>query len=138
APGTDPERAKDLLQEHKIEKLLVVDAKGYLQGLITIKDIESLSRYPHSVLDERGRLVCGAAVGVGGDRDERVAALVQAGVDVLIIDTAHGHSEGVLQAARAVRSAWPDLRLVVGNVATPEATIACIEAGADVVKVGIG
>lgn len=138
APGTDLERAKDLLQEHKIEKLLVVDDQGYLQGLITIKDIESLSRYPHSILDERGRLVCGAAVGVGADRDERVAALVAAGVDVLIIDTAHGHSDGVLRAAQAVRSAYPDLRLVVGNVATPEATIACIEAGADVVKVGIG
>jgi len=138
APGTDLERAKDLLQEHKIEKLLVVDDRGYLQGLITIKDIESLSRHPHSVLDERGRLVCGAAVGVGADREERVAALVNAGVDVIIIDTAHGHSEGVLRAAREVRAAWPDLRLVVGNVATPEATLACIEAGADVVKVGIG
>jgi len=137
-PGTGPERAKVLMQEHKIEKLLVVSDDGQLAGLITIKDIESLGMHPNSVLDRRGRLVCGAAVGVGGDRDERVAALVDAGVDVIVIDTAHGHSAGVLGAAEAVRSAWPDVTLIVGNVATPEATRACIGAGAHVVKVGIG
>ncbi len=137
-PGTGLEHAKDLMQEHKIEKLLVVDVDGQLAGLITIKDIESVGLYPDAALDTRGRLVVGAAVGVGGDRDERVAALIDAGVDMLIIDTAHGHSEFVLQAARDVRAAWPDVTLVVGNVATAEATIACIEAGADVVKVGIG
>jgi IMP dehydrogenase len=137
-PGTGLERAKVLMQEHKIEKLLVVSDDGQLAGLITIKDIESLGMHPNSVLDGRGRLVCGAAVGVGGDRDERVAALVNAGVDVIVIDTAHGHSAGVLGAAEAVRSAWPDVTLIVGNVATAEATRACIGAGAHVVKVGIG
>ena len=137
-PGTGLERAKVLMQEHKIEKLLVVSEDGQLAGLITIKDIESLGMHPNSVLDARGRLVCGAAVGVGGDRDERVAALVDAGVDVIVIDTAHGHSAGVLGAAEAVRTAWPDVTLIVGNVATPEATKACIDAGAHVVKVGIG
>jgi len=137
-PGTGLERAKDLMQENKIEKLLVVTEDGRLEGLITIKDIESIGRYPNSALDDRGRLICGAAVGVGGDRDERVGALVNAGCDVIVIDTAHGHSEGVLEAARAVRAAWPDQQLIVGNVATAEATLACIEAGANIVKVGIG
>jgi IMP dehydrogenase len=137
-PGTDLERAKDLMQEHKIEKLLVVDDKGLLRGLITIKDIESMNRYPRSVRDADGQLLCGAAVGVAGDRKERVAALIEAGVDVIVIDTAHGHSKGVLDAAREVKAKYPDLPLVVGNVATAEATQACIDAGADVVKVGIG
>lgn len=137
-PGTGLERAKVLMQEHKIEKLLVVAEDGQLRGLITIKDIESQGAHPNAVLDDRGRLICGAAVGVGGDRDERVAALVDAGVDVIVIDTAHGHSAGVLGAAQAVRSAWPDITLVVGNVATADATEACIRAGAHVVKVGIG
>lgn len=137
-PGTDPERAKDLMQRHKIEKLLVVDESNHLTGLITIKDVENLRRYPLSVRDGRSRLVCGAAVGVGGDRSERVAALVEAGVDVIVIDTAHGHSQGVLSAAARVKADHPEIVLIVGNVATPEATIACIEAGADVVKVGIG
>ncbi len=137
-PGTRLEAAKDLLQEHKIEKLLVVDAEGMLRGLITIKDIENLARHPLSVRDESGRLVCGAAIGVGGDRDERAAALVEAGVDVLVIDTAHGHSRGVLDAAVAVKAAHPGVTLIIGNVATAEATRACIDAGADVVKVGIG
>ncbi|MBX2801379.1 MAG: IMP dehydrogenase [Myxococcales bacterium] len=137
-PGTGLERAKDLMQEHKIEKLLVVDDEGQLCGLITIKDIESVDRYPLSVKDGQGRLICGAAVGVGSDHEARVAALVEAGVDVLVVDTAHGHSQGVLDAARAVKRAHPDIPLVVGNVATAEATEACIDAGADVVKVGIG
>jgi IMP dehydrogenase len=137
-PGTDLERAKDLMQEHKIEKLLVVDDAGVLRGLITIKDLESIDRYPSAQRDRNGRLVCGAAVGVGAERDDRVAALVGAGVDVIVVDTAHGHSQGVLEAAAAVRARWPDVKLVVGNVATAEATRACVEAGADVVKVGIG
>lgn len=137
-PGTDLEAAKDLMQQHKIEKLLVVDQQGRLDGLITIKDVESVSRYPQSVRDAKSRLVCGAAVGVGGDRNERVAALVEAGVDVLVIDTAHGHSAGVLAAAERVKADYPHVVLIVGNVATPEATAACIDAGADVVKVGIG
>ncbi|MFK7931307.1 MAG: IMP dehydrogenase [Myxococcota bacterium] len=137
-PGTGPERAKDLMQTHKIEKLLVVDADRRLAGLITIKDVESVGLYPQSIRDARGRLVCGAAVGVGGDRNERVAALVEAGVDVIVIDTAHGHSAGVLAAAERVKADYPNIVLIVGNVATPEATIACIDAGADVVKVGIG
>jgi IMP dehydrogenase len=137
-PGTGLERAKDLMQEHKIEKLLVVDGEGMLRGLITIKDVESVDRYPLALRDGRGRLVCGAAVGVGGDRDERVAAFVEAGADVVVIDTAHGHSQAVLDAAASVKKRWPSLRLVVGNVATADATRACIDHGADVVKVGIG
>lgn len=137
-PGTGPERAKDLMQTHKIEKLLVVGDDRQLEGLITIKDVESVGLYPQSVRDARGRLVCGAAVGVGGDRSERVAALAEAGVDVIVIDTAHGHSAGVLAAAERVKTDYPGLVLIVGNVATADATAACIDAGADVVKVGIG
>ena len=137
-PGTGLERAKDLMQEHKIEKLLVVDESGVLRGLITIKDIENMARHPLSVRDEAGRLVCGAAIGVGGDRDERAAALVAAGVDLLVVDTAHGHSRGVLEAAARIKADYPAVCLVVGNVATAEATRACIDAGADIVKVGIG
>ncbi len=135
-PGTPLERAKDLMQEHKIEKLLVVDELGLLKGLITIKDIENASRYPRAVVDERGRLRCGAAIGPG--QLERAQALLDAGADVLVIDTAHGHSRGVLEAAREARAAWPDLRLIVGNIATAEAAAACIEAGASAIKVGIG
>ncbi|MEN0063063.1 MAG: IMP dehydrogenase [Myxococcota bacterium] len=137
-PGTGLERAKDLLQEHKIEKLLVVDEEGQLRGLITIKDIESLDRFPNSIKDNSGRLLCGAAVGVGADSVERVAALTEAGVDLLVVDTAHGHSKGVLDAARRIKSEHPDITLVLGNVATADGTMACIDAGADVVKVGIG
>ena len=137
-PGTGLERAKELMQQHKIEKLLVVDASGALCGLITIKDVEAHGRYPNSALDAHGRLLCAAAVGVGADRVERAAALVEAGVDVIAIDTAHGHSEGVLESARALRLAYPGVKLIVGNVATAEATEACLDAGADIVKVGIG
>ncbi len=137
-PGTGLERAKELMQQHKIEKLLVVDAAGALCGLITIKDVEAHGRYPNSALDAHGRLLCAAAVGVGADRVERAAALVEAGVDVIAIDTAHGHSEGVLESARALRLAYPGVKLIVGNVATAEATAACLDAGADIVKVGIG
>ena len=138
APGTGAEQAKDLMQRHKIEKLLVVDGSGALSGLITIKDVENLGRYPAAVRDQHSRLRCGAAVGVGGDRIDRISALVEAGVDVLIIDTAHGHSRGVLKAAEETKVRWPHVNLILGNVATAEATEACLDAGADAVKVGIG
>jgi IMP dehydrogenase len=134
-PGTSLEQAKDLMQEHKIEKLLVVDERGLLRGLITIKDIENSSRFPDAVVDERGRLRCGAAVGPG--QLDRIQALLDAGVDVVVIDTAHGHSQGVLDAAKEARATWPELRLVVGNIATAEAAEACIAAGASAIKVGI-
>ncbi|MEC8422287.1 MAG: IMP dehydrogenase, partial [Myxococcota bacterium] len=137
-PGTDLEAAKDLLQTHKIEKLLVVDDAGRLRGLITFKDLQAASRHPRANRDAEGRLVVGAAVGVGADADVRTAALIEAGVDVLVIDTAHGHSMGVLRSAERIRKRYPDVILVVGNVATAAATNACIEAGADIVKVGIG
>lgn len=137
-PGTELERAKDLMQAHKIEKLLVVDDSGGLRGLITFKDVQAAKRHPQAARDDRGRLLCGAALGVGADRDERAEALVAAGVDLLVIDTAHGHSQGVLDAARVIRARYPEVTLMVGNVATGDATRACIDAGADVVKVGIG
>lgn len=136
SPGTSLEAAKDLMQEHKIEKLLVVDAQGMLRGLITIKDIENTSRYPLSVLDEQGRLRCAAAVGPG--QPERIQGLLDAGCDVIVIDTAHGHSAGVLRAAEAARQTWPSLRLIVGNIATGDAALACIRAGASAIKVGVG
>ncbi len=138
APGTDLETARDLMQEHRVEKLLVVDVDGTLRGLITFKDLEAHTRHPDAARDARGRLRCGAAVGVGADRNERVAALVEAGVDLVVIDTAHGHSEGVLQAARSIRAAFPELPIIVGNIATAAACEAVIAAGADAVKVGIG
>jgi IMP dehydrogenase len=137
-PGVSQERAKELLHENRIEKLLVVNEDGSLAGLITIKDLLQVERFPSAVKDDLGRLRVGAAIGVGPDREERVDALVKAGVDVLVIDTAHGHSKGVLDAVRAVKVDFPDVQLVAGNVATAEATEALIEAGADGVKVGIG
>src|SRR6185503_8178973 len=121
-PGTDLEAAKDILQAHKIEKLLVVDREQRLKGLITFKDIQAAGLHPLATRDAGGRLRCGAAVGVGKDRDQRVQALVEAGVDVIAVDTAHGHSEGVLDAARSIKKAFPKLALVVGNVATRDAT----------------
>jgi len=136
--GTSLEQASGILAAHKIEKLPLVDADGHLQGLITIKDISKAIRYPHSVKDAAGRLLAGAAVGVTPDVLERVAALVIAGVDVITIDTAHAHSKGVLETLTRVRAAYPDLQIIVGNVVTPEATVALIEAGANCVKVGIG
>ncbi len=137
-PGTTLEEAKDLLHQHRIEKLPVVDERNVLQGLITIKDIEKARKYPNSCKDEMGRLRVGAAVGVGADRDARVEALVRRGVDVIAVDTAHGHSRMVLDAVRAIRSQWPEVQLIAGNVATAEGTLAVIEAGADAVKVGVG
>ncbi|MCF7832772.1 MAG: IMP dehydrogenase [Candidatus Marinimicrobia bacterium] len=136
--GTTLEEAIKPLQKHRIEKLPVVDKEGNLVGLITIKDIRKKMRYPKAVKDEVGRLRVGAAVGVSGDYMERVAALVKANVDVITVDTAHGHSEKVLKAVESIKKAFPGLPLVAGNVATYEATLDLAKAGADCVKVGIG
>jgi IMP dehydrogenase len=132
------ERAKELLHQHRIEKLLVVDEQGMLRGLITIKDIEKSERFPNASKDGLGRLLCAAAVGTGEDRLERSQALVDAGVDVIIVDTAHGHSKGVLEAIEELRRHFPELPLVGGNVATAEGTEALIKAGVSGVKVGVG
>ncbi|GAA0122677.1 MAG: IMP dehydrogenase [Clostridium argentinense] len=136
--GTTVEAAKEILKKHKIEKLPLVDSEGNLTGLITVKDIEKTVKFPNAAKDERGRLLCGAAVGVTKDMMERVDALVAADVDVITIDTAHGHSKGVLDAVRTVKEKYPELQVIAGNVATAEATKELIEAGADCVKVGIG
>jgi IMP dehydrogenase len=129
--------AKDILQEHRIEKLLVVDANFHLKGLITIKDINKKLKYPNAAKDDMGRLLVGAAVGVGGDSRERVDALVKAKVDVIVVDTAHGHSEMVLEMVKWVKKTY-DVQLIAGNIATPEALQDLYECGADCVKVGIG
>ncbi|WP_026688765.1 IMP dehydrogenase [Alteribacter aurantiacus] len=136
--GTTLDEAQSVLQKYKIEKLPLVDDDGVLKGLITIKDIEKAIEFPNSAKDSAGRLVVGAAVGVGGDSESRTEALVEAGIDVLVIDTAHGHSRGVLDKVREVREAYRDLDIIAGNVATAEATRDLIEAGATIVKVGIG
>lgn len=136
--GTTLEQAKKILQKHRIEKLPVVDKSGMLKGLITIKDIEKAEAYPQATKDSKGRLVVGAAVGVGGESFERVDGLLSVGVDVLCIDTAHGHSKNVLSMVKTVREKYKDVIIIAGNVVTGEATEALIEAGADVVKVGVG
>jgi IMP dehydrogenase len=136
--GTTLEEAKALLHRHKIEKLLVVDRDGNLKGLITVKDIQKMIQYPQACKDELGRLRVAAAVGASGDYLERAQALVDAKADVLVLDSSHAHSQGVLDAAAALRQRFPEVRLMVGNVATAEATRELIERGADVVKVGIG
>ena len=136
--GTTLEEAQAILCKHKIEKLPLVDEEGNLKGLITIKDIEKSVQYPNSARDARGRLLCGAAIGVTKDVLERAAALVEAQVDVLVLDSAHGHSQGIMDCVRKVKAAFPDVALIAGNVATAEATEALIKAGADAVKVGIG
>ena len=136
--GTDLETAKRILAKHRIEKLPIVDENFNLRGLITIKDIQKSAKYPNSARDARGRLLCGAAVGVTKDTMERVAALVDAKVDCIGLDTAHGHSEGVLKMVEKIRATYPDLTIIAGNVATAPATEALIQSGADVVKVGIG
>ncbi len=136
--GTSMEEAKQLLKKHKIEKLPLVDSENNLRGLITIKDIEKTLKFPDAAKDSRGRLLCGAAVGVTSDMMERVAALVKSGVDVITIDTAHGHSMGVMEGVRKIKSEYPQLQIIAGNIATAEATRDLIEAGADCVKVGIG
>ena len=137
-PGVDLDEAKEILHHHRIEKLLVVDDNFELKGLITVKDIEKKIQYPNACKDERGRLRVGAAVGVGSDWEERVESLVRAGVDLVAVDTAHGHSKNVLDVVKRVRRRYPDLDLAAGNVATDEGTAALIQAGANVVKVGVG
>jgi len=136
--GTTLEEAEKLLQKYKIEKLPLVDDANILKGLITIKDIEKVIEFPHSTKDAQGRLIVGAAVGVTADGMTRIEKLVEAGVDVIVIDTAHGHSQGVLDQVKRVRETYPNLDIVAGNVATAEATRDLIEAGATIVKVGIG
>jgi IMP dehydrogenase len=136
--GTTLEGAKELLQKYRIEKLLVVDKKYRLKGLITVKDIEKAKKYPAACKDSFGRLRVGAAVGVGPDRDERVAALIKAGCDIIFIDTAHGHSKSVLESVKHIRKKFPDIQLIAGNIATAEGAEALIKAGADAVKIGVG
>ena len=136
--GISQEEAKELLHRNRIEKLLVVDDKYELKGLITIKDIEKTRAHPNAAKDGKGRLLVGAAVGVGPDRDERVHALLQAGADVIAVDTAHGHSRGVLDAIRDLKRNFKGIEIAAGNVATSEGAAALCEAGADAVKVGIG
>lgn len=136
--GTTLEDAEKILQQYKIEKLPIVDDKGLLKGLITIKDIEKVIEFPNAAKDKHGRLLVGAAVGVTSDTMKRVEHLVKASVDVIVLDTAHGHSEGVLGMVRQIRTEYPELTIIAGNVATATGTKALIEAGADVVKVGIG
>ncbi|MGH7796146.1 MAG: IMP dehydrogenase [Candidatus Binatia bacterium] len=137
-PGVDLETAKELLHQHRIEKLLVVDDRFELKGLITVKDIEKKIQYPRACKDERGRLRVGAAVGVGADWEERVESLVRAGVDLVAVDTAHGHSKNVLDVVGQIRRRYPELDLAGGNVATDEGAAALIQAGVNVVKVGVG
>ena len=136
--GTTLDEAKEILRRHKIEKLPIVDDEGRLKGLITIKDIEKAEVYPNSARDDKGRLLVGAAIGVTSDVLDRVAALVEAGVDVLALDSAHGHSHNILECVKRIKALYPDVQLIAGNVATAEGTRALIEAGADCVKVGIG
>ncbi|ASS73542.1 IMP dehydrogenase [Tumebacillus algifaecis] len=136
--GTTLQEAQGLLQKHKVEKLPLVDEHNHLKGLITIKDIEKAIKFPNAAKDEKGRLVVGAAVGVTKDTFDRVEALVKSGVDLIVVDTAHGHSLGVINTVREIRAKYPDLQIVAGNVATGEATRDLIEAGASAVKVGIG
>jgi IMP dehydrogenase len=137
-PGVDPDEAKEMLHRHRIEKLLVVDDHFQLKGLITVKDIQKKTQYPFACKDQWGRLRVGAAVGVGPDCEERVDALTKAGVDVIVVDTAHGHSRNVLESVRFIRRRHPDLNLIAGNVATEEGTAALIDAGVNGVKVGVG
>jgi IMP dehydrogenase len=138
--GADKDEVLGLLHKHRIEKVLVVDKdKGFkLRGMITVKDIQKAHDYPYACKDERGALRVGAAVGTGGDTDERVALLVESGVDVIVVDTAHGHSRGVIERVRKVKREYPELQVIAGNVATGEAARALVDAGADGVKVGIG
>jgi len=136
--GIDLEHSKALLHEHRIEKLLVVDDDGTLKGLITIKDLEKIKKYPHAAKDEFGRLLVGAAIGVSEEIEEHTAKLVDAGVDVVVLDSAHGHSAGVIRSIEMVRGAFPDLQVVAGNIATAEAAEDLIKAGVNAIKVGVG
>lgn len=136
--GTTLEEAKHHLHAHRIEKLLVVDSEGQLAGLLTMKDIDKVQKYPNACKDSKGRLRVGAAIGVGAQGEARAAALIAAGVDVLVLDSAHGHSRNILNAVTAIKGAYPNCQLVAGNVATYEGARAMLKAGADAVKVGIG
>jgi IMP dehydrogenase len=136
--GITLDEAKDILYSNRIEKLPLVDENGILKGLITIRDIDNDQNYPNACKDSKGRLRCGAAVGIGDDMMDRVTALVNAGVDVIAVDSAHGHSKNVLTAVKKIKAAFPELQVIAGNIVTPEAAQALIDAGADAVKVGIG
>ena len=136
--GTTLEEALEILKKHKIETLPLVDDENNLKGLITIKDIEKAKAYPNAAKDSKGRLLCGASVGITNDMMERVEALVKANVDVITLDTAHGHSKGVIEGVRKIKSVYPELQIIAGNIATAEAVRDLVEAGADCVKVGIG
>ena len=136
--GTGIDEARDVMHDHKVERVLVVDDEWVLKGLITVKDILKTTEFPHANKDADGRLRVGAAVGVGADTDERVKALVEAGVDVLVVDTAHGHSQGVLDRVKWVKETYPHVQVIGGNVATAQAALDLVAAGADAVKVGIG
>ncbi len=136
--GTSLDEAEKLLQQHRIEKLLVVDKEGKLKGLITVKDIQNRKRFPFASKDHHGRLLVGAAIGVAHDTQERAEALIEAGADVLVVDTAHGHSHGVIQTVALMKKQFPKIEVIAGNIATPEAAEEMIKAGADAVKVGIG
>jgi len=136
--GTTLQQAEGILQRHKIEKLPLVDENNVLKGLITIKDIEKAIQFPNAAKDAQGRLLCGAAIGISKDTFERAEALVKAGVDVIVVDSAHGHHVNIIETVRKLRALYPDLTIVAGNVATCEATRDLIEAGASIVKVGIG
>jgi IMP dehydrogenase len=138
APGTTLEQAKKILHKNRIEKLLVVDEHNNLTGLITVRDIEKAVKFPNACKDAQGRLRVGAAISPGADREERTAAIVAAGVDVIVIDTAHAHSRSVLDAVRDTKKNYPDCQIIAGNLATAEAARAVIKAGADAIKVGIG
>jgi len=137
-PGIDLEHAKELLQAHRIEKLPLVDDQNRLRGLITVKDMDKAIRHPHASKDQMGRLRVGAAVGVGPEREARVAALRRAGADVICIDTAHGHTSNVIDAIKATKREWPEVEVVAGNVATAEGAKALCDAGADALRVGMG
>jgi IMP dehydrogenase len=136
--GTTLEEAKALLSKHRIEKLPLVDERGYLKGLITVKDIQKKIDYPRRATDNRGRLLVGAAVGSGPDLEGRVSALYHADVDVIVVDTAHGHSKGVLQAVERIKAVAPKVPVIAGNVVTTEGTRDLIQAGTDAIKIGVG
>jgi IMP dehydrogenase len=137
-PGITLDQAKEILHRYRIEKLPVVDERNQLRGLITVKDIEKAIRYPNAAKDDLGRLRVGAAIGTGADREARAEALVRAGSDVLVVDTAHGHSDAVVETVRAIKTAFPQVELIAGNVATGDGTTALVKAGADAIKVGMG
>ena len=136
--GTTLEQAQEILRRHRIEKLPIVDANFILKGLITIKDIEKSTKYPNSARDEKGRLLCGAAIGVTADVLERAGALLEVGADFLVLDSAHGHSKNIIECVKRIKNTFPGCQLIAGNIATAEAAEDLIKAGADAVKVGIG